>query len=205
MPSISSKKGISMNKNWDILIMTASFGNGHNSATSAIKENLLHLFPDTKVCVADLFEIISPSLKETYSEIYNILTRTKFPVYNGFYNLRNSKDNVIDDIALNLYYKKVDTYLATVQPKMIISVFPTCAHFAAHYKHEYNPDLKMVTVITDVVGNWEWVHQDTDIYFVPSLEVKESLVSNTYPPLPLRDIIGKIFSKHRYVMLCFFS
>ncbi len=164
-----------MDKRCDILIMTASFGNGHHSATKALIENLDHLFPDTVVMSEDLLAIADPKLKETFSEIYNMFTRSKLPLYNGFYNLRNSKENVIDDIALKLYYKKVDAYIEQLDPKMIISVFPSCAHFAAHYKHNYNPNLKMVTVITDVVGNWEWIHPDTDMYFVPSKDVKIEL------------------------------
>ncbi len=166
-----------MSSTCDILILTASFGNGHHSATRALIEHFEELFPNTVVKSADLFDVASPKLKETFSETYNLLTRTKLPLYNGFYNLRNSRDNVIDDIALRLYYKKVDAYLANLKPQIIISVFPTCAHFAGHYKRHYQPDVKMVTVITDVVGNWEWIHRDTDIYFAPSEDVKIELVN----------------------------
>ncbi len=160
----------------DILILTASFGNGHHSATKALTEKFEALFPDMAVKSADLFEVASPKLKEYFTDTYNILTKSKLPLYNGLYQLRNSKDNLVDDIVLKLYYKKFDTYVKHLKPKMIISVFPTCAQFANHYKTQWAHDLKTVTVITDVVAGWEWIHANTDMYFVPTVEVKEALV-----------------------------
>ncbi len=160
----------------DILILTASFGNGHHSATRALTEKFEALFPDMAVQSADLFEVASPKLKEYFTDTYNILTKSKLPLYNGLYQLRNSKDNLVDDIVLKLYYKKFDAYAKQLNPKMIISVFPTCAQFASHYKEQWAHDLKTVTVITDVVAGWEWIHKSTDMYFVPTIEVKEALV-----------------------------
>ncbi len=160
----------------DILILTASFGNGHHSATRALTEKFEALFPDMAVQSADLFEVASPKLKEYFTDTYNILTKSKLPIYNGFYQLRNSKDNLVDDIVLKLYYKNFDVYAKQLRPKMIISVFPTCAQFANHYKEQWANDVKTVTVITDVVAGWEWIHANTDMYFVPTVEVKEALV-----------------------------
>ncbi len=160
----------------DILILTASFGNGHHSATKALAEKFEALFPYLSVQSADLFEIASPKLKEYFTDTYNILTKSKLPIYNGLYQLRNSKDNLVDDIVLKLYYKRFDTFVKRLRPQMIISVFPTCAQFASHYKEIWAGDLKTVTVITDVVAGWEWIHHNTDMYFVPSVEVKQGLV-----------------------------
>ncbi|PID79916.1 MAG: hypothetical protein CSA13_00380 [Clostridiales bacterium] len=164
------------NRTCDILILTASFGNGHHSATNALIEKFEALFPYMNVESADLFEVVSPKLKEYFSDTYNILTKSKLPIYNGFYQLRNSKDNLVDDIVLKLYYKKFDAFAKQKNPKMIISVFPTCAQFASHYKQVWASSLKTVTVITDVVAGWEWIHGNTDMYFVPSADVKRELI-----------------------------
>ncbi len=160
----------------DILILTASFGNGHHSATKALAEKFEALFPDMSVQSADLFEIASPKLKEYFTDTYNMLTKSPLPLYNGLYQLRNSKDNLVDDIVLKLYYKRFDSFVKRLRPKMIISVFPTCAQFASHYKEVWAHDLKIVTVITDVVAGWEWIHSNTNMYFVPSVEVKQGLI-----------------------------
>jgi processive 1,2-diacylglycerol beta-glucosyltransferase len=65
---------------------------------------------------------------------------------------------------------------------MIISVFPTCAQFVSHYKEKQNPSIKTVTVITDVVTGWEWINENTDMYCVPALDVKNGLVEKGISP-----------------------
>ncbi len=164
------------NKKCDVLILTASFGNGHNSAMQALSEKIESLFPDMIVETEDIFSIASPKLKEYFTETYNILTRSSLPFYNGLYQLRNTKENVVDDIVLKLYFKKFEQYIDMLNPNMIISVFPTCAQFATHYKKMRNRNLKTVTVITDVVAGWEWIHQLTDMYCAPSFDVKHELI-----------------------------
>lgn len=39
----------------------------------------------------------------------------------------------------------------------------------------------MITCITDVIDNWEWLHLNTDKYFVPSEEVKQNLIRKGVP------------------------
>lgn len=163
-------------KRFDVLILTASFGNGHNSATQALIEKIENLFPDIGVESADLFDITTPKFKTYLSSTYDRLTKTHVPMYNHLYHVRNSKNHAIDELALKLYYRKFEKYLALRTPKVIISVFPTCALFATHYQSKALKPIKTVTVITDVVANWEWVHEGTDMYFVPASVVKQDLI-----------------------------
>lgn len=160
----------------DVLILTASFGNGHHSAMHALVEKIESLFPDMSVETEDLFNIASPKLKEYFTETYNILTKSNLPLYNSLYQLRNSRENVVDDLVLKLYFKRFEQYISRLNPKMIISVFPTCAQFANHYKRQRCYTLKTVTVITDVVAGWEWIHKDTDMYCAPTFDVKKELI-----------------------------
>ncbi|MCK8059979.1 MULTISPECIES: glycosyltransferase [unclassified Fusibacter] len=160
----------------DVLILTASFGNGHNSATNALIEKIESLFPDMSVVSEDLFSITTPKLKEYLFETYNLLTRSKLPLYNGLYHLRNTKENVVDELMLKLYYKRFEKYVQNLKPKMIISVFPTCAQFVSNYKEKTDASIKSVTVITDVVAGWEWINESTDMYCVPAQDVKNALI-----------------------------
>ncbi len=160
----------------DILILTASFGNGHNAATQALVEKIHSLFPDMKVTTRDLFDLTTPKLKHYLEDTYKVLTRSGIPFYNALYHLRNQKENLIDDMMLKLYYGRFETVLDTLKPKMIISVFPTCAQFANHYKVKRDAKVKTITVMTDVVSGWEWLHDHTDMYCVPALDVKKVLI-----------------------------
>jgi len=165
----------------DILILTASFGNGHNAATKAIIESLNHTHPTMQVASRDLFEITAPALKNPLSITYDYLTRSRMPLYNPLYRVRNFKDYSLDDLMLFLYYSRFKKIIDALKPKVIISVFPTCAQFAAHYKDSRCPSLKTITVITDVTSSWEWIHEQTDLYCVPAVEVKAGLQSKGIP------------------------
>ena len=164
----------------DVLILTASFGNGHNAATQGIIDQIYSLFPDMNVVSRDLFSITTPRLKGTLEDTYRLLTRNGVPIYNAIYNLRNHKDNLLDDFMLKIYYSKFELAISELNPRMLISVFPTCAQFAAKYKLEHNW-VKTITVLTDVVDSWEWIHPLTDIYCVPAEHVKEQLIEKGLP------------------------
>ncbi len=65
-----------MPKRVDVLILTAPFGNGHNSAAQAIIEELSSMNPELSLQTVDLFDITTPKLKEYFAESYQMLTRS---------------------------------------------------------------------------------------------------------------------------------
>lgn len=159
----------------DILILTASFGNGHNAASQGLINQIESLFPDMSVEVRDLFAITTPHLKGALEETYRTLTKHGVSLYNAIYSLRNHRENLLDDLWLKLHYQRFAQAVEAIAPRMIISVFPTCAQFAARYKADH-PSLRTITVLTDVVDSWEWLHGLTDMYCVPADHVKQCLV-----------------------------
>ncbi|MDF2885262.1 MAG: ugtP2 [Clostridiaceae bacterium] len=160
----------------DILILTASFGNGHNSVSNALKEQIENEQKQTKVVIADILEIVDPNVKNLSSKMYSELTENYPNVYNRLYDLKViSKNNIIDNIFSNMYYKKIYEYIEFEQPKVIISTFPLCSCIVSKIKEEYNSNLKLITVITDVVDSWEWIYKNTNLYLVPTNEIKNRL------------------------------
>jgi len=63
------------------------------------------------------------------------------------------------------------------KPKVIISTFPLCSCIVAKVKEEYNDDVNLITVITDVVDSWEWIYEGTNKYLVPTDEIKDRLIA----------------------------
>ncbi len=168
--------------NTDVLILTASFGNGHNSATKAIREELEKEDSNLNIIEKDMFEVTTPRLKDYLFETYRLLTRKHPSWYNRLYRLRSeSSVNIVDELMLQLYFDRFVEFMDVHQPRVVVSVFPTCASFASKYKDRFNPDLKLITCITDVIDNWEWLHLNTDKYFVPSEEVKQNLIRKGVP------------------------
>lgn len=160
----------------DVLFLTASFGNGHNAVTRALSERFHEHMPSAAICACDIIEMTTPVLKKPLSASYQYLTRLQLPIYNSFYKIRNREDHKIDNLLVQLYYPQFEKLVSAMAPSVIVSVFPTSSRFASIYKKTFAPTVKTVTVITDVVANWEWIHGGTDLYCVPAVEIRDGLI-----------------------------
>lgn len=161
----------------DILILTASFGMGHNSVSNALKEQIETRHKNARVVIADILEIVNPRVKGFSSKMYCELTENYPLVYNAFYDIKVSRrNNIIDSVFCNLYYKRFYEYMKAEKPKLIISTFPLCSCIVSRIKEEYGADVNLITVITDVVDSWEWIYKGTNLYLVPADEIKSRLV-----------------------------
>ncbi|WP_430885042.1 MGDG synthase family glycosyltransferase [Fusibacter sp. JL216-2] len=161
----------------DVLILTSAFGNGHNSVASAIREQLLDKQPGLKITTEDIMDISTPKAKNVFFNIYTLLTRSHPSVYNFFYKIKKDiPNNAMDEVLYNIYLKRVGDYIEESSPKLIISTFPLCSGFVSKVKERYGIDVPLITAITDVVDSWEWIHNKTDMYFVPCKRVGEKLV-----------------------------
>lgn len=166
-----------MTSTCDILVITSSFGMGHNSVASAIKEQLLAADGNLRICVEDIMNISTPKTKTLYFGFYRFLTRTSPSVYNVLYNIkRDQPNNFLDEIIYDIFLKRVGEYIIKVNPKLIISTFPLGSGFVSRVKDKYDLQIPLITAITDVVDSWEWIHNNTDLYFVPCKIVEKHLV-----------------------------
>ncbi len=108
-------------------------------------------------------------------------TKSPLPIYNPLYSLRNGKHLRVDDFVVALYFKRFEKLMSQWQPKVIVSVFPTGAEFAASYKSHTDPNVFLCTIITDVVASWEWIHPQTDCYGVPTMSVRSKMLEKNIP------------------------
>lgn len=160
-----------------VLILTASFGLGHNSVAKAIKDQLEAYTEDYRVEIIDAFEVLTPSLKEKYERLYKLLTEKYPEIYNYVYDMRkNAEETIFDNLFYEMHKGRLYKYLEQEQPEMIISTFPMCSGIVSKIKSKLTIEIPMITVVTDVVDSWEWLHDDTDMYFVPTHDIKEKLI-----------------------------
>lgn len=170
-----------------ILILTASFGLGHNSVAQAIKDQLVDYDENNTIEIIDAFELLTPKHKKKYENVYTLLTNKYPKVYNYIYDLRRkSVDTIFDDVFYEMYKGRLFRYLEDEQPDMIISTFPMCSGIVSKIKKKLTKEAPMITVVTDVVDSWEWLHHDTDMYFVPSNDIKEKLIKKNIPTERIR-------------------
>ncbi len=161
----------------DVLILTSAFGNGHNSVATAIQEQLLEEEPGLTVAVEDIMSISTPKVKHLFFGMYRLLTRKHPSLYNFFYKIKKDvPDNKMDEILYNIYLNRVGNFIEASAPKLIVSTFPLCSGFVSKVKERFGLDVPLITAITDVVDSWEWIHKETDLYFVPCRHIGDKLM-----------------------------
>jgi processive 1,2-diacylglycerol beta-glucosyltransferase len=163
----------------NILILTASIGNGHNQ----IAQNLQQILSTTgcNVTTIDFLEVSPHDVNNFFSKAYKNLLKYKPDVFRQICRLsgNDSLSNVkymLAKINRRIIAKLAQQY----QPDIII-----CTHFfplaaAAAYKKKYHPRFKLAGLVTDYTIHPIWQLASVDQYFVahPSL-VKQF---HTLPP-----------------------
>ena len=167
-----------MNKK--ILIFTASFGAGHNSVAKAIKKQLQEVYPSYEISIHDFMDIATPTFNKSMVKYYEIQTK-HFPlIYNTYYYTRKVIDSKYS--IPNLFHlKKVENFLLDENPDLIISTFPHASGSINKIKENSLIDTPLITVLTDVVDSNEWIHKNTNMYFVPSESIKNKLIKKNIP------------------------
>ena len=169
-------------KSKTILILTAQFGAGHISAANAIKDFILDKDPTIDVIIQNFISASLPKMNKPMVKLYENNTKYTPGLYNYYYYLKKSFDSR-HDISHRLYTPKLTEYILNTKPNLIISTFPLAAACVYNFKTKY-PDLDMptLTVITDVVDSLEWIYPNTNMYFVPSPEIKNRFVQKGILP-----------------------
>lgn len=166
-----------MRKNKKILILSVNFGLGHVMVANSIKECLEEYDRNLKVSVADIYEIISPRLNSEIYKGYEFLVKKMHEVYNYFYYKRSSMNQlVVDQFIYNLYLSRISKYIEKEQPSLIVSTFPICSGFVSMYKKKNKSSIPLITCITDVVDNCEWIYTNTARYLVATDKIKDKYI-----------------------------
>ena len=181
--------------NKTILILTAQFGAGHISAAKAIKDYILEKYSDSNILIENFIDASLPIMNKPMVKFYENNTKYTPGLYNYYYYFKKSFDPR-HDISHKLYTPKLIEYILKVNPDLIISTFPLAAACVYNFKEKYNHiNIPTLTVITDVVDSLEWVYPNTDMYFVPSCEIKNRFVQKGIHPSKIK-VTGVPISKN---------
>lgn len=166
----------------DILIFSVRFGNGHYSASQAIKQHLEKLEPSLKIKIEDFYDLTMPNTSNYIYDSYQILIHRASSVYNYFYRQKELNHDLMTGTTITrMVLPRLAKFIRQAKPKVIISTFPLCSHYVSRYKKLYHHGVPLVTCITDVVGNTEWIHPGTNLYLVASQLVKQELQERGIP------------------------
>lgn len=169
-----------MNKK--VLILTANFGAGHKAVSKAIEQHLLNQNYPYQITITDFVDASIPEMNEPMVKYYEFQTK-HFPIaYNTYYYYKKYVNSKYDKTyKIYLENNKLEQYIIDENPDLIISTFPHASACINTFKENKIFNKKLITVITDVVDSNEWIHEHTDLYFVPAQCIKDKLVNKKIP------------------------
>ncbi|WP_147524963.1 MGDG synthase family glycosyltransferase [Anaerosalibacter massiliensis] len=168
---------LAMDSKVDILILTASFGAGHASASLGIKEQIQRIDPSISIEIVDIFQVLFPKLSRAMYKGYNVLVRNNPKLYNYFHYRGNEKPRSnMNKIFSRPILIGLKDYILDINPKLIISTFPIVSQYISDIKDIYDVSIPLITCITDVVNGWEWIAPNCDKYFVATKDVEKEML-----------------------------
>lgn len=157
-----------------ILILTGRFGLGHYSVSEAIKQEINNTNSNIEVEIIDILDYLMPKASELIYKSFNVLVTKWSNLYN-FINTNNEENNI--KTFNYIFVKKIDKLLEEYKPNIIISTLPISSQYISKYKSIKKSNIPLFTFITDISSHNEWIHKNTDFYFVGDISIKRSLIN----------------------------
>ncbi len=167
-----------------VLILTAGFGDGHNTAARNVADALELISDEVKVEVLDVFQSGLGLLNDVLKKAYLGVTRFAPGVWNGIYSmLDNSKGLESNLLAFGNLKSALERILEQAQPDCVMSTYPVYAHVIREiYRDHSERPFRFITVVTDSISvNSSWFRAPSDWYCVPNEATAGVLRQNGVP------------------------
>ena len=152
----------------NILILTAGYGEGHNSAARGVEAGLARQAPGTQVECHDLFAETYGGLNEWVRQGYLALINHWPRSWGVVYRWLDRKKNFDRDFRwFTPLQKRFANILDRLQPDIVVSVFPAYPYLLQQVRP--NRTCRSVVVVTDsITVNAIWYHCTADAFLVPN-------------------------------------
>ncbi|HEY3915200.1 MAG TPA: glycosyltransferase, partial [Verrucomicrobiae bacterium] len=154
-----------------VLILTAGFGDGHNTAARNVADALELISDEVKVEVIDVFQSGLGLLNDVLKKAYLGLTRYAPGVWSGIYSMLDISTKLESNLlAFGNLKNALERLLSQSQPDCVISTYPIYAHVIREiYRDHSEKPFRLVTVVTDSISvNSSWFRAPSDWYCVPN-------------------------------------
>ena len=171
-----------------LLIVTAAFGEGHNSAARNLALALEAAGAETKV--SDPCLQSTPFGTQLVSMGYRYVT-THFPsIWARIYRSTDRYDfSQPGSPVLNIPERFLDRLIEQYRPDAIVSTFPLYPYFIARTLEETGKTLPVFTIVTDSIEiNASWLRAPTDYWLVTDSITRELMVEKGLPAEKLIDV-----------------
>ncbi|KMJ59681.1 diacylglycerol glucosyltransferase [Bacillus sp. LL01] len=187
-------------RNPKIIILTASYGNGHlQVANSLYQECLNRGFDNVKIC--NLYAESHPFFSELTEKLY----KKSFTFGKQFYKLfYYGTDKMQSKKLLRWYYqygfKRLTSLIQTEKSDILINTFPINA--VPEFRRRTGIVIPTFNVITDYCLHRLWLHHEIDRYYVSTNEMKLKIMSEgvieskvVVSGIPIRPAFSEIRNK----------
>jgi processive 1,2-diacylglycerol beta-glucosyltransferase len=175
-----------------LLILTASFGEGHNAAARNLREAIAAADPQVKVFVSDVFH-------DAYGWVNRLVQKGYLYVISHFPFLWRKAFEVLDrtrvvEQHIGIYVaaaRRVSRLIADVKPSVVVSTYPGCNHLLDFvYRRRLKRPFRTVTIITDsltINSVWHRGHSD---YFLVANQASAAVLIKAEVPEQKIQILG---------------
>ncbi|MEO8204609.1 MAG: glycosyltransferase [Chthoniobacterales bacterium] len=168
-----------------VLILTASFGEGHNAAARNLQKALIQCGgKDIEVHLEDVFKTAYGGANRLSEKLYLGVINYAPALWQCIYDLINNTDLIKKQIGmLGAAKKELQRLLATYAPEWIISTYPGCNYLLDNiYRDSVSRPYRQATIITDSITiNTVWHRCFSDLFFVPNPDTTEVLLRRRIP------------------------
>jgi len=166
-----------------VLVLTASFGEGHNTAARSVRE-ALEATGEAEVRVGDLYADAIPLVNSTVKVGYSFaINRAPWAWKLIFFGLDRPGWMEKTMWTTGALRKELEEAIGDFRPDVVVSTYPLYAYlFRRIQKSRLGIHMPMITVITDSTGvNSAWYRCLSDAFIVADAETKELIVSRGVP------------------------
>jgi processive 1,2-diacylglycerol beta-glucosyltransferase len=156
------------------LILSASFGEGHNSAARGVRDGLNRVAPDSSIELRDLFAEVYGQLNErirrTYLALINRWPRSWGIVYRWLDRKKDFDKDFAKFVRLKAHLSRL---LEDFQPDCVVSTFPAYP-FLVRQVGGWGSRCKNIVAVTDsITVNAIWYRAPGDYFLVPNEQSAE--------------------------------
>ncbi|MBB3112671.1 processive 1,2-diacylglycerol beta-glucosyltransferase [Paenibacillus phyllosphaerae] len=181
-----------------VLVLYASFGDGHWQAARALTASLREQGIE-QILLVDLLAEAHPWLntmtKSIYAKSFTLLPGLYGWIYNTTRHMQH--DSLFANWLHSFGRAKLARLLQQEKPDAVFHTFPLLAMPAL--KRKIGLSIPTYTVVTDFDLHGRWVHPDIDRYYVPTADMRSELIAHGIAParicvsgIPLRQGFGAV-------------
>ncbi len=175
-----------------ILIFTAGFGEGHNTAARNIQHAIETLAgSEATADVYDLFDSCYGKLNDFMRRLYLTAINKTPRLWQGFYELLDNTQLLENNLAtLSRMKAMLADILREHQPDAIVSTYPVYNYLFNELRQDgHATGIVQFTIVTDSISiNSLWYRAYSDYYIVPNEQTAQILIDQKIPPHQIRTL-----------------